>query len=362
MNEGVYSFRDGCTNNQDDNQNEPTSDVIMTIMDWEYFSAHHHDDDLFRKFKEKMRSAGARKSFSTDFKYVATLGRLEIPGYGNDQFDGPFDVTVSYNHHCILVSDLNNDRIKVFDLKTKEYISSIQCISPMPKYLCIEEAYEGNTNDALLFDCDDGDAVYKYDLRRLLEYSLEEQRGEEPFDYIWKTTHTFLSAQGIAVCNHRKEVFVCDSESNCIAILNSISGDFIKRIEIDSPRGVFINSHGELLVTQKHPLNRIEILKRTENEEWTRVTTFGKYGKLVGELNNSLKLLFDEVSKNIIVSDGWNHRIQVFKHDGTVVTSYGTYGSAFVNQFKYPCGICLNEMEGELYVCDYSVHVVHIFK
>nr|CAG4710267.1 unnamed protein product [Naegleria fowleri] len=348
----------------DDNQQQQiTTHVIMTITDWEYLSIHHHQDDLFGKFKEKMRSSSARKSFSTDFKHVATLGRVEISGFGNDLFDGPFDVAISYNHHCVLISDINNDRIKVFDLKTKEYKTSIQSISPMPKYLCIEESFDENKNDALLFDCDDGDAVYKYDLRRLIENSFEEQRGEEPFDYIWKTTHTFLSAQGIAVCNNRKEVFVCDCESNCIIILNLKSGEFIKRIDVDSPRGVAINSYGELLlVSQKHPLNRIEILKRTPNEEWTRVTTFGKYGKSFGELNNSLKLLFDEVSKNIIVSDGWNHRVQIFRRDGTFVTSYGTYGSASVNQFKYPCGICCNELEGELYVCDCSANAVHIFK
>ena len=56
----------------------------------------------------------------------------------------------------------------------------------------------------------------------------------------------------------------------------------------------------------------------------------------------------------IAISDSHNHRVQIFRNDGSFVASYGSRGSGD-GQFFYPSHLCLNN-EGDLLVCDNSNH------
>jgi len=61
----------------------------------------------------------------------------------------------------------------------------------------------------------------------------------------------------------------------------------------------------------------------------------------------------------IIVADDFNHRIQIYNQDGTLLQSFGEKGSA-PGQFCYPKGIALDD-EGQIYVADCWNHRIQVF-
>ena len=54
---------------------------------------------------------------------------------------------------------------------------------------------------------------------------------------------------------------------------------------------------------------------------------------------------------NVLVVDGWNHRIQKFTVEGKFLTTMGTEGSGRL-QFKDPHGITFNTNNNKVYVAD----------
>ena len=52
----------------------------------------------------------------------------------------------------------------------------------------------------------------------------------------------------------------------------------------------------------------------------------------------------------VYVTDFYNHRVSLFKCDGTHIKLFGSYGSA-LGQFRAPWGIALDEHEN-IYVAD----------
>ena len=72
------------------------------------------------------------------------LQNVELIGSGNmgkteTEFRSPWDVKVSDRLNLIIVSDCDNNRIQVFDLKSRQFISVIAVPS---RALCIDEGYE----------------------------------------------------------------------------------------------------------------------------------------------------------------------------------------------------------------------------
>ncbi len=62
----------------------------------------------------------------------------------------------------------------------------------------------------------------------------------------------------------------------------------------------------------------------------------------------------------VFVADTYNHRIQTFRSDGTVLTQWGSRGSAD-GQFQYPFGIAVHPTRHLLFVTDDGNHRVQVF-
>ena len=61
----------------------------------------------------------------------------------------------------------------------------------------------------------------------------------------------------------------------------------------------------------------------------------------------------------ILVCDSFNHRIQIFKQDGTFIKSFGSKGNE-PGQFRYPIGITIDNQDN-IYVSDGDNHRIQIF-
>ncbi|KAG2383493.1 hypothetical protein C9374_004164 [Naegleria lovaniensis] len=188
-----------------------------------------------------------------------------------------FDVKISYNSKCILLSDFNNSCIEVFDLETKQYKFRI---SPLPnrytRFMCIEENYDGQNNDALLLCC--STSVFKYDLKQFLS-----KQDDSPLcDPIW-INEDCLWAQGIVISYSRKQVFICDADSNKdeIVVLKLQTGQLIQKFKAEKPFGIaFSPMEDHLIVSSagsKTPLTIFQESGKTNDiSDWTIFKTIAE--------------------------------------------------------------------------------------
>ena len=65
-------------------------------------------------------------------------------------------------------------------------------------------------------------------------------------------------------------------------------------------------------------------------------------------------------SKHLLVCDGKNHRIQVFKLDGKFVGKFGTNGSK-LGEFNYPFSVTVLSND-QIVVCDNNNNRFQIFQ
>lgn len=85
------------------------------------------------------------------------------------------------------------------------------------------------------------------------------------------------------------------------------------------------------------------------------VRQWGKQGSAPGEFHYPENVAFD-FSGQILISDQCNHRVQVFKADGTFITAFGQQSS----HLESPRCVCVDS-EGRVLVGDESSdHKVHV--
>ncbi len=86
----------------------------------------------------------------------------------------------------------------------------------------------------------------------------------------------------------------------------------------------------------------------------------GKEGNAAGQFNRPWSIAFDRKHQKIVVSDGYNHRVQYFNQsDLKHLASVGSKGNQ-KGQFNYPRGLCIQPTTNHLLVCDYINHRVQI--
>ncbi|KAG2375021.1 hypothetical protein C9374_010025 [Naegleria lovaniensis] len=355
----------------------------------------NHVHLLIQQLSNKLQFFQKRVAFSLNFDLIHSFG--QVVGWHQlleSMFTHPFDIKISNNHHCIMVSDAYVKRIHVFDLTTREWKLSIQTTGK-PYYLCLEENYDGKRNqDALIFECvtKDEHVIYKYDLQQLL--------CNKSCEYLWKYFST-VSELGSCMCiQYNKEeceienlndnkssmsdsrkkqksklsrrsekmrncLLVSDYNANSVKMFNAKTGNFVKNLEfkgkeVKSPYFMLVTrDSNELILTEVDPSNRVKIYKERSKGIWDFVIEFGTQQKLY----HPFSLAYDSVSMRIVVSDYERHRIVVYnKNDGSFITQHGSKGQSPQKHFKNPNGICLDERNGELYVCDYKNFRVLVFK
>ncbi|KAI6216104.1 RING-type domain-containing protein [Aphelenchoides besseyi] len=126
--------------------------------------------------------------------------------------------------------------------------------------------------------------------------------------------------------------------------------------EFNWPRGVAAISGGEFAVADSSN-HRIQIF----NSNGRVLRTIGSYGKSEAQLDSCADLCYNRIKQQLIVSDRYNHRVQIFDViDGRFVRSFGKPGAGHA-QFNNPWGVAVDEVDGSIYVVDKDNHRVQVF-
>lgn len=162
----------------------------------------------------------------------------------------------------------------------------------------------------------------------------------------------------------RRRLCHCDYES--LAVRLSVGDKGSREGEFNCPEGLAVDRDGRVIVADS--LNhRVQIYRA----DGTFVRTFGANGSAVGSFNMPGGIAVGAVGppadgndrnnneQLIIVTDQGNGRVQVFDSEGTFLRTVGTLGSQD-GQLLEPTGVAINAA-GQIVVADYQNHRVQIF-
>ena len=121
-----------------------------------------------------------------------------------------------------------------------------------------------------------------------------------------------------------------------------------------SPWGVAVNERDEIAVTD-FGNHRIKVFR----SDGTYVRSFGTRGDKQGEFNFPAGIAFDRKNGNILVVDRKNHRVQMFGNQGEYLNNFGEQGN-LDHQLESPCGLSVDS-DCNVIVADSGNKVVRIF-
>ncbi|KAG2392821.1 hypothetical protein C9374_011546 [Naegleria lovaniensis] len=345
---------------------------LMSIPIWLRHEDHYHQDEFYLLKllqqllrKPKMRT---RRAFSMNFEMTNVLGQdfSSIPEnektytlHGDLPLHYPCEVKISYTLSCLLISNYggNCNGILILDLETKKVKTNIKT-DKSPSYLFVEEQYNGHT-DALIFVCDSTHTVSKFDLGSIMSPTLPVEVGVKSEHFIWQNS-SILNPEGITGWN--SQLFVCCSRSNTINVLSSKTGLPLYEISLPySPYGIDFSVDAEYLIVSSDNEQSIVMLQRTisgTDIKWEyRYNNLDICTNLKG-LDFAYALTVDKAANHIIVTDDLN-TVSIFNNVGTLLKRFT---SKYNIKIESPYGACVNELTGELIVCDNGESRVLIFK
>ena len=120
---------------------------------------------------------------------------------------------------------------------------------------------------------------------------------------------------------------------------------------LERPRGIAIDEDGSLLVT----LGASQQLMK----DWTLAKAVGQQGDQPGQFSGIGRVKISPTTHKYYVCDRNNHRIQVFDQNLKHVSSFGRYGSK-LGELNYPTDVAFDDA-GHVYVVEYYNHRVQKF-
>lgn len=126
------------------------------------------------------------------------------------------------------------------------------------------------------------------------------------------------------------------------------------RHTVKSPRGVAVDSHDNILITDwdRHCIHKF-------TSEGVHVVTVGKEGSNPLEFRNPCGISIHPQSQKIYVAEYGNHCIQILNSDLTFSNSFGCHGNSN-GQFNHPHDVAFDSV-GYVYVTDHDNHRIQVF-
>ena len=268
------------------------------------------------------------------------------------------------------MSDTKAKKIHLFHIDTREYLVGIDVVEA-PMCMCVEII--GYEKDDLIFACSDH-TIRKINLKRETEKAIN---GHGIVQYMWKTVidgapFDFQNALVVLDVQHQpfvsdvkegKLVFVCSRHLNQLTVLRSSDGQIIQTfhqeiepVRLKGPWGIAVTPTRDLLLTASQ-LGHHRILKLGNGGFATQLV--GCFGSTM-QMQIPTAILVDQVNENIIVCSG-NHKIIIYNSAGEFIKEYGCLGKDSQG-LNTPCGLCLDERKGFLFVSDLENQRVMVFK
>jgi len=111
------------------------------------------------------------------------------------------------------------------------------------------------------------------------------------------------------------------------------------------PTGIAFD-HERIYVCEYGGNDRVQVF----DGRWHKLFQFGHWGDGNGEFSRPESIIID--SGLVYITDGCNHRIDVFTTEGKWVRNMGSVGAG-LGQFRFPFGLC-EDREGHLIVCEFG--------
>ena len=118
--------------------------------------------------------------------------------------------------------------------------------------------------------------------------------------------------------------------------------------ELNGPTGLIFDQDDRLLISDSYN-HRIQIFAK----DGTFLSKWGKHGTGEGELNLPWGLALDK-DNNVYVADWGNSRVQKFSYDGRHLATFGAPGSG-QGALDHPSGVAVDK-DGDVYVTDWGAH------
>uniref|UniRef100_A0A1X7UVI8 Uncharacterized protein n=1 Tax=Amphimedon queenslandica TaxID=400682 RepID=A0A1X7UVI8_AMPQE len=175
----------------------------------------------------------------------------------------------------------------------------------------------------------------------------------------WTGNASFFSPRGIAITQD-KCILVCDNhriqkismDGNFIASFGEMGSGLF---QFSSPEGMSISPVTEQVFIADCGNHRIQVLSPNLNFSHS----FGSRGSAKGYFNKPTNVSVDSQGL-VYIADWGNHRIQKFTPDGNFITQFGGEGSN-PGQLINPAGITINNFQNLVYVCDNGNSLISIF-
>jgi DNA-binding beta-propeller fold protein YncE len=192
--------------------------------------------------------------------------------------------------------------------------------------------------------------------------------GGEPTPII--VTGNFIDQTYVAIDPANHDFLISNSEANIIQAFSS-TGGFVAGGAGQSgdnssangrfawPAGIAIDPTSRNLVVADSQNNRIQILAPS-GETWSYSSKFGSLGSHPGQFNLPYNVAIDPVSHNIVVADSGNNRLQMFTATGGYIGQFGGKGSG-AGQFVNPQGLAIDQSSRNIIVGDGGNSRVQVF-
>ncbi|EFC46474.1 predicted protein [Naegleria gruberi] len=253
------------------------------------------------------------------------------------------DVKICLKHNLLLLVNYSSGTVMVHNLTTREKMFDVN-VGGYCYYVALDYTDPDCTLPCIISTSD------SYGDCGLRKHSLDTKQ------LIWKGPCTLSSARGLYVDQEKKQVYVTERDSGLLRVFSCVDGSLVTQFKVGAVTDVTM-SLGTLVVCDKDA-GCIKFLSPTDG---SLIRKIGENGESIGKLNYPRGVIVDPITRNLIVSDSDNHRIQIFTWNGEYLESVGKKGSGEA-ELNTPFGIVLNSITGELFVSDCYNYRVIVFK
>ncbi|XP_067204863.1 RING finger protein nhl-1-like [Linepithema humile] len=166
---------------------------------------------------------------------------------------------------------------------------------------------------------------------------------DRKFKLVRRICHQEMMApQGVAFLQKYDEIFVTDKWKHCIFVFDH-KGELVRRmcnkgygeLELRSPEGIAFHPERSVLYVADTGNNRIQILKKdgtyldsigSKSTHTSGSIRFCTINQIASQLNQPTDVAVTITC--IAVADSGNHQVKVFDHDGQILHTIGSVGTA----------------------------------